>query len=137
MIPLILRNSATRQAILFYKNAHTWTKDLVFPFKIVYVLEATSFHHVTELSFLSRNTRLRCSYWVRCEEVRFLMKNLQTQYKALFTYVSHTAFLKQNSPQVAMEFRLLKIPLKLSCFTNVWARNETTLEMFLTFSFLS
>jgi len=110
---------------------------LVFWFKIVYVLEATSFRRFTELSFLSRNTRLRRSYWIRCEDVRFLVKNLQTQYKALFTFVSHTTFLKQNSPQVAKELRLLKIQLKLSCFTNVWTQNETTLEMFLTFLFLS
>ena len=50
---------------------------------------------------------------------------------------AHTVFLKQNSPQVAKELRLLKIPLQLSCFTKVWTQNETTLEMFLTFSFLS
>jgi len=103
---------------------------LVFQFTIFYVFEATSVCHFNELSFLSRNTRLRCSYWVRCEEVGFLMKNLQTEYKALFTFVAHTTFFKQNSLQVAMELRLLKIPLKFSCFTNVWTQNETTLEMF-------
>jgi hypothetical protein len=73
MIQLILQNPATRQAILFYKNARTRTKYLVFRFKIFYVLEATSLRHFTEVSFLSLNPRLCCSYWVRCEEVAFLM----------------------------------------------------------------